>query len=59
MEFDVGWMTVTRVGEGDSFSESVLADKLMSVSEEILVFLFRRERVKHLKIGDVRGGGGG
>jgi hypothetical protein len=43
---------------GDSFPESVLADRLMSVSEKILVFLFRRERVKHLKIGDVRGGGG-
>jgi hypothetical protein len=30
----------------------------MSVSEEILVFLFRRERVKHLEIGDVWGVGG-
>jgi hypothetical protein len=30
----------------------------MSVSEEILVFLFRRERVEYLEIGDVRGGGG-
>ncbi len=27
----------------------------MGVSEEILMFLFRRERVKHLKIGDVQG----
>jgi hypothetical protein len=43
-------------GRGIAFSESVLADRLMSVSEEILMFLFRQERVKHLKIGDVRGG---
>ncbi len=37
----------------------VVADRLMGVSGEILMFLFRRERVRRLKIGDASKGVGG
>ncbi len=47
------------MGRGEKFllSENFLADRLMSVSGEILMFLFRRKRVKHLEIGDAQRGG--
>ncbi len=48
---------IVRVRKGRSFSRSGLADRLMSVSGEILMFLFRQGRVKQWKIGDVQGGG--